>query len=175
LRIIPKVKSLQETKQLRKVTQTTKIQFIQFQAVTLNKIADNLILRTIHERMKDFGYSEKIIQGTIISGINIISNRKFRIFFKSEYFTETGFDVALVRERNGTKTHDITPIQNRPNASLKLPDGKFFKKVTVSGIIPSHIIENTLDDLAEPFLDEYRRQKRDWLQQSFGGLAEIAI
>ena len=83
------MKSLQETKQLRKITQVTKIQFIQFQAVTLNKIADTLILRTIHERMKDFGYSEKIIRGTTISGVNIISNRKFRIFFNSEYFCKS--------------------------------------------------------------------------------------
>lgn len=147
------------------------IQYIQFQASTINRLADSFILRTIHERMRDFGYSEKIISGTVISGVDIISNRKFRIFFHSEYFADTGYDVAVGREL-GTVAHFVGP---KDKEALNFDGNKFSKGHDVSGIIPSHIIERTLDDIAESFLDGYNREKRIWLERNYGGLAEIAI
>jgi len=171
LRIIPKVKSLDESREFQRITKSVKIQLVQFQANTINRLAENLILSTIHERMRDFGYSEKIIQGTTVSGVNIISSKKFRIFFHSEYFGDNNFDVAVGREK-GTTDHFIKPDKKK---ALFFGGNKFSKGHFVSGIIPSHIIERTLDDIAEPFLDEYNRTKKLWLEQNYGGLAAIAL
>jgi len=122
--------------------------------------------------MRDFGYSDKIIVGTTIAGINIISNKKFRIFFHSEYFAENGFDVALVREKTGTISHKIKPVKKK---ALRFDGNKFSKGHEVSGIIPSHIIERTLDEIAEPFLDSYNRERKLWLEQNYKELATIAV
>lgn len=179
MRLVPNVKTLAETKQLQRSTQIVKIQFPQFQAHTLNRLVDSMILKTIHERMRDFGYSEKIIDGTKVSGINVISNKRFRIFFRSEYFADSGFDVALAREK-GTTRHFIEPISigspffKKPEA-LHWDDNKFSKGHFVNGIPASHIIERTLDEVAESFLDEYNRAKKAWIEQSFGGLVKVAV
>ena len=172
MKIIPRVKSLEETKEFQRITQTVKLQLIQFQAITINRLAENLILRLIHERMRDFGYSEKIITGTTVSGVDIVSGKKFRIFFHSEYFADSGFDVAVAREETGTVDHRIEPVKKK---ALRFQGVKFSKGHIVSGIIPSHIIERTLDELAEPFLDSYNRERKIWLEQSYGGLDVIAV
>lgn len=180
MKIIPKVKSLEETKEFQKITNIVKIQLEQFQASTINSLAETLILRTIHERMRDFAYSEKIIAGTTISGINIISKKRFRVFFHSEYFGDNGFDVALAREKTGTTDHRIEPISlgspfvEKPSA-LHWNGNKFSKGHDVSGVEPSHIIERTLDEISESFLESYSKLRRDWLKQQYGGLAEIAV
>lgn len=171
MKLIAKVKTLGEIKMLRTKSRNVQAQFLSFQASTVNSLAEDFILQTIHNRMRDFGYSERIVQGTIVSGVNILSKRKFRIFFRSELFGENGFDVALARERDGTKSHFVAPVKKK---ALHF-DGKFSKGHQVSGIIPSHIIERTLDEIAEPFFDEYTRIERDWLKANFGGLVEIAI
>ncbi|MCA9828551.1 MAG: hypothetical protein KC444_09250 [Nitrosopumilus sp.] len=161
-----------EVKDFRTRLQAVKIQFYQFQSHAINSLAKTLILETMHNRMRDFGYSDKIIQGTAIAGVDVISARRFRIFFHSEYFGYNGFDVALAREKNGTVDHIVKPAKKKALTS----DGTWFSKGhEVSGIIPSHIIERTLDEIAEPFLDEYRRSERSWLEQNFGGTAIIAI
>lgn len=172
MKIIPKVKSLNDVKAFRSTLQRVKVQFIQFQAHAVNNLAETLILRTIHERMRDFGYSEKIIQGTIVSGVDIVSKRKFRISFHSEYFAANGFDVALARERDGTVSHFIAPKNKK---ALRFDQNKFSKGHEVSGIIPSHIIENTLDEIGESFFDSYNNLERTWLEQNFGGLAVIGF
>ena len=171
-KIIPKAESLQQVREFRSKIRSVKVQLIQFNVVTLNRLAENLVLRTIHERMRDFGYSEKIIQGTTVSGVDIISSRRFRIFFHSEYFADTGFDVALAREKTGTRSHFVEPVRTK---ALHWNGNKFSRGHLVTGITESHIIENTLDELAETFLDEHSMQKREWLEKNLGGVAQIAI
>jgi len=170
LKIIPKVKSLEEVKEFRRITSSVSMRLQQFQSSLLLKIADTFLLRTIHDRMRGFGYSEKIILGTTISSISLVSATKFRVFVHSEYFAETGFDVAVGRER-GTTRHFIKPDKKK---ALKFDGDKFSKGHFVDGIIPSHIIKNTLDEIAEPFLDSYNRELEIWLEQNYRGLALIA-
>ena len=47
----------------------TQMQYPRFLREEIQKIADDVILKPIHSRMKEFGYSEKIIAGTTIQNI----------------------------------------------------------------------------------------------------------
>ena len=57
-----------------------KIQLFIFQATTLRKFAEIIILDTIHQNMRSAGFSQKIIDGTILDNIELIGRTKARLF-----------------------------------------------------------------------------------------------
>ncbi len=91
------LRSLDDIKKFRQNLLSLKLQMLSFQAITLRRIANEVIVDEIHRRMRDNNISEKIINGTVLENIEIIGRRKVRLFFKSEYFAETGFDVRADR------------------------------------------------------------------------------
>jgi len=108
-------------------------------------IIDEEILQPIKKEMKKFGYSEKIINGTIIDNL-IITNEGFLQFdVVSDYDAENGFDVATAREK-GTKDHFIKPVTKK---ALSWIIGGFVKGFSkghwVKGFTKSNIIKKTLD------------------------------
>ena len=171
MKLIPVVKSLRDIRKIRSIIPSVKLQLPQFQAVTIRKLSEQIVLNQVHERMRDFGYSDKIIAGTTVNNIEILSEKRFQIFFKSEYFSSSGFDVAVAREK-GTRSVFVKPVTKK---ALHFDGNKFSKGHYRDGIIASNIIRDTLDDFAQPLLDEYKRQQRDWIEQNFGGLVQIAI
>lgn len=155
-----------DIKRFKTNLQTLKIQQRQFQIVTLHKIATNLVLNRIHQKMKSAGFSQKIITNTIISGIEIRSKNKARIHFKSELFSDTGYDIALGREE-GTKRHFIKP-QNVKALHGKSEFPFFSKGHWVDGIVSLYIIKNTLKEMASPFQDSYNRALNEWYAENLG-------
>lgn len=165
--LISKFETIDDIKRFRINLQTLKMQKIQFQDLTLNKLATNLVLHTIHQKMKSSGFSDKIIKNTIVVGVKIKSKNKATIHFKSELFADTGYDIALGREE-GTDTHRIVSGEGK---TIPIPtnNGLIFRKFSnPSGIIALHIIRNTLQEMKEPFQDSYNRLLNEWYAANLG-------
>jgi len=150
--------------------QTLKMQKFQFDIVTLNKLAVLLILDRIHAKMRAAGFSERIVKNTILSKVERRSKNKARIHFRSELFAETGYDIALGREE-GTSRHFIEP--KNPETGPKALHGStkwpyFSKGHWVDGILALHIIKNTVQEMKEPFQDEYNRELNIWSAKNLG-------
>jgi hypothetical protein len=159
------IEKLEDIPKIRKKLTTVKLQFPEFLAVTVRDIGANLVLKRIHSRMRQAGFSEKIIRGTILSNIEILSKSKVRLHFKSEYFSETGFDVALAREK-GTTKHKV---EGNPLAFEINGQTVFATEAYPEGIIALEIIGTTLDQMGPEFKEEYAKRRDDWMRRNLGG------
>ncbi len=164
------LRTINDIKRFRTKITSFKIQLFVFQSSTLRKFADIIITEKIHQNMRDAGFSEKIISGTFLDNIELIGRTKARLFFRSEYFSETGFDVALGREE-GTDDHDVIAGKGKV---LPIPtsDGLIFRKSAhPDGILALFIVANTVKERTEPLQDEYNRQLNMWYKQNLGDIA----
>lgn len=167
--------TIEDIKRFRINLQVLKLQLLQFQAATVRKLGVTITLHSIHTKMRAAGFSQKIIDGTILDQIDILGPKKIRFHFTSVYFSSTGFDVAVGREE-GTKTHFIEPLSNlspfidKPEA-LHFEETKFSKGHEVSGILALFIVAKTVKETAESVRDEYRRQLLNWYAANLGGIA----
>ncbi len=162
-----KFKTIDDVRRFKTNIQTLKMQKLEFQMFTLDKLANNLVLNKIHQKMRSAGFSDKIIKNTTIVGIEIVSKNKARIHFKSELFADTGYDIALGREE-GTDTHKVVAGEGKV---LPIPTagGLIFRKSAEPGAIPAlYIIRNTLKEMKEPFQDSYNRLLNEWLAANLG-------
>ncbi len=111
---------------------------------TAKKVLDDVILTKIHQRMKDFGYSEEIIKNTKLS-IKIADEGELEYEVVSKLMRNK-YDVAKGREE-GTKDHFIAPINAQ---ALSWIVGGFIRAFSkghwVKGITKSNIIEKTMDE-----------------------------
>jgi len=170
MKFLIKLKTIEDIKRFRQKITGLKMQLFQFQATTLRKFANIIIVDKIHRDMRDAGFSEKIIKGTFLDNIELIGRKKARLFFRSEYFTEAGFDVALAREE-GTDDHDVIA---GPGKVLPIPtsDGLIFrKKAHPDGILALFIVKNTVKQMTESLQDEYNRQLNIWYEKNLEGIA----
>lgn len=165
---VVEIKNIEDLKRFRLHLQSIKIQSLQFQMITLNKLANNLVLDKIHQNMRASGFSESIIENTIISKVEHISNNKARVHFRSELFAETGYDIALGREE-GTDGHFIEP-KNPKTGPKALHGGSewpyFSKKHWVDGIPALFIIRDTVREMAQLFQDEYNKELNSWISEN---------
>lgn len=164
------LRTINDIKRFRLKTTSFKMQLFVFQSTTLRKFANIIITQKIHQNMRSAGFSEKIIDGTFLDNIELIGKTKARLFFRSEYFSETGFDVALAREE-GTDDHDVIA---GPGKVLPIPTSEgiiFRKKAHPDGILALFIVANTVKQMTAPLQDEYNRQQDIWYQQNLGDMA----
>jgi len=164
------LRTLNDIKRFRTKITSFQIQLLQFQSVTVRKFANLIIVEKIHQNMRDAGFSEKIIEGTILDNIELRGRLKVRLFFRSEYFSETGFDVAVAREE-GTEKHKIVAGEGKV---LPIPTSEgiiFRKSAHPDGIMALFIVANTVKQMTEPLQDEYNRQLNLWYQQNLGDIA----
>jgi len=166
--------TIHDLKRFKINLQTLKMQKFQFDIITLNKLAVLLVLDRIHQKMRAANFSEKIIKNTIVSQVERRSKNKVRIHFRSELFAETGYDIALGREE-GTDRHFIEP-KSADNPSVKKPESLhgsgawpyFSKGHWVDGVPAFFIIKNTVQEMQEPFQDEYNRALNNWYAENLG-------
>lgn len=164
-----KFDSIEDLKNFGSNIQTLKLQLLQFQAKTVNDIAHDLTLKRIHDKMRSAGFSPKIINGTTLAFIEIRGPKIVRLHFRSEYFSDAAFDVAVAREE-GTDDHLIEPVFKK--ALHGGDDWPFFSKGhEVSGIVALFIMKLTVKETEEPFQDEYRRRLLNWYAANLGGIA----
>ena len=163
------LRTIEDIKRFRTKITGLKIQLFQFQATTLRKFADIIITEKIHQKMRDAGFSEKIIEGTFLDNIELMGGKKVRLFFRSVYFSETGFDVALGREES-TDRHFIKPKNVKAlHGGDKWP---FFSKGHwVDGMVALFIVRDTVKQMKESLQDEYNRQQDMWYKKNLEGIA----
>jgi len=124
----------------------TQVQYPRFVREEAKKIAEDVILKPLHSRMKSFGYSQKIIDGTTIE--NIIVNRTGSMSFDvvSDYDSELGFDVAKAREE-GTIDHDLPKVPGRIYSWIA---GGFIRAFSkghfVKGITATNVVQKTVQE-----------------------------
>ncbi len=165
------LRTIEDIKKFRNKITNLNIQLLEFQTITITKLANEIITSKILHKMKSAGFSEKIIKETRLDRIDYIGTRKIRLHFVSDYFSEDGtsFDVSLAREI-GTKRHFIKPVKK-----LALYGGKkwpfFSKGHWVSGIPAYHIIRDTVKAFA-PYLQEaYNKEQDKWYAKNLEGVA----
>ncbi len=165
-----KFETIEDIKNFGSKVQTLKLQLLQFQGTTVLKIARNKTLHLIHQRMRAAGFSQKIIDGTTLFNVEFKGPKKVRLHFRSEYFADTGFDVALAREK-GTKTHEVRAGEGK---TLPIPtdNGLIFRKsANPSGIVALMIVATTVSETEEAVQDQYSRELLDWYAANLGGIA----
>jgi len=170
------LRTIEDIKRFRTKITGLKIQLFVFQSSTIRKFANIIIVQKIHDNMRSAGFSEKIIDGTFLDNIELRGRTKVRLFFRSEYFSETGFDVAVAREE-GTERHFVEPLRSKNDTDSgpkSLHGGDkwpfFSKGHFVDGMLALFIVSQTVKQMT-PFLqDEYNRQQDIWYQQNLGDM-----
>ena len=164
--------TIEDIKDFSRSLQVLKLQILQFQATVVRDIANEITIFVIHAKMRAAGFSEKIIDGTILDNIEIIGNKKIRFHIRSEYFSSTGFDVALAREE-GTDDHFVKPVVKE--ALHGGPTWPFFSKGhEVSGIMAFFIVRDTVKETAPRVQEQYRRDLLQWYVANLGGIAHAS-
>ncbi|MGI9535120.1 MAG: hypothetical protein ACR2NW_09225 [Thermodesulfobacteriota bacterium] len=135
---------------------------------------NTLIIDKIVEEMRRENFSEKIWKNTYLKESRVEGD-KVIVTIMSEYFSETGFDVAVAREV-GTKDHWIRPKggTNSRNPMLTnvlswISKGKrlFSKGHEVSGIKSLRIIEKTVRDNQAAVNTEFNAAYIAWMNSIF--------
>jgi len=133
------------------------------------KIADEQILKPVHSRMKDFGYSEKIIQSTRIENLQISNLGELEFDVVSDYKSESGFDVSKAREE-GTDDHELPKVPGRIYSWIA---GGFIRAFSkghwVKGITASNVIEKTVAEMIPVAQQKLNEKTDEFLQR---GMAE---
>jgi len=163
------LRTIDDIKRFRQKITGIKIQLFQFQSTTVRNLANLIIVDKIHQNMKDAGFDEKIINGTYLDNIELVGRNKTRLFFRSEYFSDTGFDVALAREE-GTKRHFIEPKNVKAlHGGTEWP---FFSKGHwVDGMLALYIVAQTVTQMTPILQDEFNRQQNIWYEKNLEGIA----
>ena len=121
------------------------MQYPRFIEEAARQIIDEEILQPIKTAMREFDYSQKIIDGTTIENLFVDNNGFIQFDVVSDYKSETGFDVATAREK-GTKRHFIKPVNVK---ALVWIIGGFVKAFSkghwVKGFTKSNIIRKTTE------------------------------
>lgn len=142
------------------------MQYPEFVRSIAPKIADEEILKPVHSRMKDFGYSEKIIQSTRIENLQINNLGELEFDVVSDYKSELGFDVSKAREK-GTVRHFIKPINAK---ALRFILGGFVvgfsKGHWVKGITASNVIEKTVAEMIPVAQQKLNEETDEFLSRS---------
>ncbi len=124
----------------------SQVQYPRFLREEVKKIAEDVILKPSHSRMRSFGYSQKIIDGTTIENLEIGRNGTLSFDVVSDYDSELGFDVASAREK-GTKSHFIRPVNAK---ALSFIAGGFIRAFSkghfVRGITATNVVAKTVQE-----------------------------
>ena len=122
------------------------VQYPRFLREEAKKIADDTILKPLRQRMQDFGYSKKIIDGTTIENITINRNGTLSFDVISDYDAESGFSVSEAREK-GTSRHFVKPVNAK---ALSFIAGGFIRAFSkghfVRGITASNVVRKTVQE-----------------------------
>ena len=184
----------QQIEQFRNKIPIVRIQLREFQNRTLLRLANEIILDEIQAQMRQHKFSRRIIDNTRITRVEH-NARRIRVYIRSDYISESGFDVATAREK-GTRDHWVEPkvtaqgrylpghtydkAHHRPDiyggkyqrqhpiALSWIQDGerRFSKGHMVSGMPSLRIIRKTIRDKKKKVMEQYTKELRAWVQKS---------
>lgn len=135
-----------------KITQW-EMQYPRFVEERGKQLVIELMLPEIKKRMKDFNYSQKIIDATKVTAVEVHIEGFMEITIDSDYRADSGFEVGTAREK-GTRAHFIAPVVARAlsfilqGATGLISAFRVFSKGHwVKGITASNVITKTVEEL----------------------------
>lgn len=138
------------------------------------KIANDEILKPIKKRMKDFGYSKKIIDSTRFENLQLDNFGNLEFDVVSDYKSDDGFDVAKAREE-GTVDHFIKPVTRKAlsfilqGATGLISSFRAFSKGHwVRGITASNVITKTIEEFTPIAQQRLNEETDNFLNRSLG-------
>ena len=160
--------SIDDIQRLKTKIVSLKMQLPQFQAITIRKLANEILIDEIQKRMESAGISKKIIASTYLDNIEIVGINTVRIFVKSEYFADTGFDVALA-VHEGTRGHMIRPKEKKALSWIQGGVRRFSKGHWVSGIRSLRIVYKVLRENKILLQTRYNQEQEMWIKNNLTG------
>ena len=128
------------------VAMKMRVQYPRFLREESKRIAEDVILKPLHLRMRSFGYSQKIIDGTTIENLSIGRNGTLSFDVVSDHESQSGFSVANAREE-GTISHFVRPVNAK---ALSFIAGGFIKAFSkghwIRGITPTNVVNKTVQE-----------------------------
>ncbi len=129
-----------------------------------NQHLNEILIPAIKSKMKSKEYSQKIIDSTRLGNLDLdmdLGNIIYDVI--CDYVTVKNFDISEVRESKGTIRHFIKPTKAK---ALRFIVGGFVvgwsKGHWVKGIIASHIIADTMNEL-QPIIEKRLQDDGDIL------------
>jgi hypothetical protein len=148
------------------------------------EIINEEVVETIKWKMRMWKFSKKIIDSTYLDRV-IVRGKGISAYIKSDYFSESGFNVSMAREK-GTKRHFIQPIstgltwyvsggfnpkmvrqpQPKPTALHWSGGGKHFfsKGHWVSGIPSLKLIKKTIGEKKKIVKERLKEETIKWVE-----------
>lgn len=120
------------------------MQFPGWVKITATRIANEEILDPLHDAMRTFNYSKKIIERTFIDNLVVDTEGFIDFELISDYQSESSFDVALAREE-GTRDHFIRPIVRAFVSWIKDGIRLFSRGHWIRGITRSNVVDKIVD------------------------------
>ncbi|MBF85118.1 MAG: hypothetical protein CL489_11715 [Acidobacteria bacterium] len=124
---------------------------------------NKIIIDEIQRRMEVEKFSPKIIQNTYLKAVNV-TGESIRAKVVSEYSSESGFDVAVAREK-GTKDHMIAPTTKQALSWIFQGIRMFSKGHMVSGLKSLNLVRNTIKDKSEDVKRAVDNDFQNWVKQ----------
>lgn len=171
LPITVNIRTIEDIKRFKSKLTSINIQLFEFQAITIRRLAEQIIMKAVRQKMHSAKFSKKIIDGTKLDNIEFVDNKKIRLHFRSEYFSEDGthFDVAFAREE-GTRRHFIKPVKKL--ALYGGPKWPFFSKGHwVDGLVSYYIVRDTVKSLTSNLQEAYNLEQKKWYEENLKGVS----
>lgn len=127
-----------------------------FVTAKATELVNKMIVDPIIEEMKEKGVSRKIYENVEVNSV-VVKDDGIFINIHNEYYSDTGFDVALAREE-GTDDHMIRPKNKQSLSWIQNGKRRFSSGHMVSGLPRLNIIEQVIErntyDLQQKLNDE---------------------
>lgn len=127
--------------------------------------ANVIIVDEIVKRMQNANFSSKIWMNTVLKDVEITQG-KVKVKINSTYFSDSGFDVAVAREK-GTRGHFIRPNTARVLHWIDQGVSLFSAGHWVSGIKSLRIIRNTIKEKTPDLQTAMDKEFEDWMVRVF--------
>jgi predicted acylesterase/phospholipase RssA len=131
------------------------------------ELVNKLIVDPIQEEMRASGVSRKIWENVECNSVDVNWDGGIYINIHSEYFSDSGFDVAVAREE-GTEDHWIRPKNKKALSWISGGKRRFSGGHEVSGLPKLNIIQKIIDrnefELKEKLDEEYIKWRNSIFQ-----------
>lgn len=143
---------------------TTRYQHLykDFLITKTTELVNKLIVDPIQEEMRANGVSRKIWENVECNAVTVAWDGAIYINIHNEYYSDTGFDVALAREE-GTEDHWIRPKNKQALSWIQNGKRVSSKGHQVSGLPKLNIIQKIIEkgtaSLQEKLNEEFKKWK----------------
>lgn len=170
-----KITTTQELETLELSFARMLLQYPGFIDFTIKRLVNDNIIKSIHDKMRSDGISNKIIDSTFLSTEKEKTSGTIRYYVISNYNADTPngkFPVAVFIEE-GRKAYIVNaplPTPDRPNPHLKYKtkDGKtrFGKKSKIPRYVGRKYVEETIQEQAQFVQKLFNEEQNRWLQDN---------